>query len=71
MRTTLEIPKKLLEEAKKYTGAKTNTATVIIALEELINKSKIEKLRNLRGKLNIKIDLKTLREDRERIGKSN
>jgi Arc/MetJ family transcription regulator len=66
MRTTLDIPKDLLEEAQKVSGAKTKTTTVVLSLEKLIQSNKIEKLRALRGKLDLDIDLKRLRKDRTR-----
>lgn len=64
MRTTMDLPKDLLEEAKKICGAKTKTGTVILSLQKLIEAKKIERLRSLRGKLDLDIDLKRLRKDR-------
>lgn len=64
MRTTMDLPKDLLEEAKKMCGAKTMTSTVILSLQKLIETKKIERLRSLRGKLDLDVDLKRLRKDR-------
>lgn len=64
MRTTMDLPKDLLEEARKMCGTKTMTGTVILSLQKLIESKKIEKLRSLRGKLNLDVDLKRLRKDR-------
>lgn len=64
MRTTVDIPEDLLAEAKKAAGVKTKTATIIISLQELIGKRKIQKLRRLRGKIDLEIDLRNLRENR-------
>lgn len=64
MRTTIDIPEDLLLEAQKATGAKTKTATIIISLQEIIAKRKIQRLRRLRGKIDLDIDLEILREDR-------
>ena len=41
MRTTMDLPKDLLEEAKKLSGAKTKTSTVILSLQKLIESKKI------------------------------
>lgn len=64
MRTTMDLPKDLLEEARKICGVKTKTGTVILSLQKLIESKKIEKLRSLRGKLDLNVDLKRLRKDR-------
>jgi hypothetical protein len=60
----MDLPKDLLEEAKRICGAKTKTSTVILSLQKLIETKKIERLRSLRGKLDLDIDLKRLRKDR-------
>ncbi len=41
MRTTLDLPENLLNEAMKTAGIHTKTGVIIVALEELIRKSKI------------------------------
>ncbi len=64
MRTTLDLPEDLLKEAMRLSNARTKTGTVIISLQELINKRKIERLRELKGKLDLDIDLDALRRDR-------
>ena len=64
MRTTLDIPDDILTEAMLLAGTKNKTTTVIISLQELINRKKIEKLRALRGKIDLDIDLDALRRDR-------
>ncbi|CBE69822.1 MAG: DUF2191 domain-containing protein [Candidatus Methylomirabilis oxygeniifera] len=64
MRTTMDLPKDLLEEAKKICGTKTMTGTVILSLQKLIQSKKIERLRSLRGRLDLDVDLKRLRKDR-------
>lgn len=57
MRTTLDLPEKLLSEACRLSGAKTKTQAIIWGLEELARKKKVEKLWALRGKLPLDIDL--------------
>ena len=64
MRTTLDLPEDLLKEAMQLSNVRTKTGTVILSLQELINKRKIERLRELKGKLDLDIDLDALRRDR-------
>ncbi len=61
MRTTLNLPKELLSEAMKATHIKTKTGVIITALEELIRKSKISGLKEFKGKVDLDIDLDTIR----------
>ena len=61
MRTTLDLPVDLLNEAMKATHAKTKTKVIIIALEELIRKSKIAELKRFKGKVDLDIDLNIIR----------
>jgi hypothetical protein len=61
MRTTLDLPIDLLDEAMKATHIKTKTKVIIIALEELIRKSKISELKEFKGKVDLDIDLNTIR----------
>ncbi|NOZ69511.1 MAG: type II toxin-antitoxin system VapB family antitoxin [Deferribacteres bacterium] len=49
MRTTLDLPEGLLEEAMKATHIQTKTRVIITALEELIRKSKISDLKRFKG----------------------
>lgn len=62
MRTTLDIPKKLIEEAMKVTGAKTKSQVIKEALQAQINQEKRKKLIALKGSLDLDIDLDTLRD---------
>jgi len=61
MRTTLDLPSELLAEAMKVTHLETKTKVIITALEELIRKTKISELKNFKGKIDLDIDLNTLR----------
>jgi len=61
MRTTLDLPEDLLNEAMKTTHIQTKTKVIVTALEELIRKSKITKLKKYKGKIDLDIDLNTLR----------
>ena len=64
MRTTLDIPDDILEEARRASGHRTKRATVISGLEELVKKAKREELRRLAGKMNLRIDLSRSRRRR-------
>ncbi len=61
MRTTLDLPEQLIQEAMHVTDAKTKTQVIILALEELVQKSKISDLKKFKGKIDIEMDLDTLR----------
>ena len=62
MRTTLDLPEKLLNEAMKITRTGTKTGVIVLALRELIRKSKIADLKKYRGKIDLDIDLEELRD---------
>ncbi|MCC6620178.1 MAG: type II toxin-antitoxin system VapB family antitoxin [Deltaproteobacteria bacterium] len=57
MRTTLDIPEELLEEARQLVTFKSKTDTIILALQELIRSRKREQLRELKGKIELDVDL--------------
>jgi len=57
MRTTLDIPVELIEEARKALGFKSKTDTVVLSLQELIRRKRIEGLRDLLGKVRLDIDI--------------
>ena len=61
MRTTLDLPKDLLDEAMKATRLETKTKVIITALEELIRKTKISELKKFKGKIDLDIDLNAIR----------
>jgi Arc/MetJ family transcription regulator len=61
MRTTLDLPEDLVEEAMKATNIKTKTKVIVEALEQLIRKSKISEIKNYKGKIDLDIDLNELR----------
>ncbi len=61
MRTTLDLPKELLDEAMKATDIKTKTKVIITALEELIRKSKLSDIKKYKGQIDLDIDLNDIR----------
>ena len=61
MRTTMDLPEDLLEEAKSMSGTRSKTAAVILALKDYIDRKKMDNLRKLRGSIAVERDLTTLR----------
>ena len=55
-------PENLLSETMKVTRANTKTGVIVLALEELIGKSKISDLKKYKGKIDLDIDLDELRD---------
>ena len=71
MRTTVTIPDPLFDELLRFTEADSRTAAIQVAVETYVRRAKLERLRALRGKLDIKgteaSDEADLREQRERL----
>lgn len=63
-RTTIELPQDLIVEIKSITSSKTLKGALIQACKEMIQRAKIEKIRSLRGKMNLDVDLETARHGR-------
>ncbi len=61
MRTTIDLPKPLVEEAMKASHQATKTAVIITALEEFVRRSKLQELKKFKGKVRMNADLDTLR----------
>jgi len=57
MRTTLDIPEDLLEEARRLLDYKSKTDTVIFSLRELVRGKRIDELKKLSGAIHLEIDL--------------
>ena len=67
MRTTLDIPEALVEEARQALGFKSKTDTVVLALTELVRRRRLDQLRDLMGHVHLEIDLpKSRRRPRRR-----
>lgn len=56
MRTTLDVPDNLLEEARKLLGFKSKTDTVTLALRDLIRRRRLEELKAMMGSVRLDID---------------
>jgi len=47
MRTTLDLPEELIEQARSAVGFKSKTDTVIFALREVVRRRRIDELKDL------------------------
>lgn len=61
MRTTLDLPEALVDEALALTHIKTKTDLIKIALQNLIQREKIKDIKNYFGKINLELNLDILR----------
>jgi len=61
MRTTLELPEDLINEAMKAANINTKTKVIITALEDLIRKTKISGLKKYKGNVDLGIDMDAIR----------
>jgi Arc/MetJ family transcription regulator len=57
MRTTLDLPEDLLEEARRLLGFKSKTDTVVLSLTELVRRKRIEELKALAGKVELDLNV--------------
>jgi len=61
MRTTLDLPDVLVQNAMKVSHQKTKTAVIITALQDLVRKSRLQELRQFKGQVNLDMNLNVLR----------
>lgn len=57
MRTTLDLPDGLVEEARSLLGFTSKTDTVVLALRELIRRKRLDELKALMGQVSLDIDV--------------
>jgi hypothetical protein len=57
MRTTLDLPDVLIDEARAVLGFKSKTDTVVYALKEVVRRGHVQGLKTLFGKVHIELDL--------------
>ena len=57
MRTTLDLPDHLIDEARNLLGCQSKTETVILSLKEVIRKRRVSELKGLMGAIELEIDL--------------
>ena len=62
MRTSLDLPQDLVDQALKVTGIKTKSQLIKTALELLIERDKRLKLLSFKGSIDLDIDLDDLRQ---------
>ena len=61
MRTTLDLPEGLLNEAMRVSHIETKTKVIVTALQELIRKNQISDIKKYRGKVDLDIDMDSIR----------
>lgn len=66
MRSTLDLPDDLIENARTALGFKSKTDTVVFALREVIRRSRIDELKALMGKVTFEFDPLEMREKARR-----
>jgi len=57
MRTTLDLPDDLLQEAQRLLGFKSKTDVVVLSLRELVRRRRLEGLKELLGAVTLDIDV--------------
>lgn len=68
MRTTIDIPEELIDEAMNLTKSPTKTELIKMALSNIIQKNKIKSLKDFKGKIDFEINLDMLRSRNEYSG---
>ena len=67
MRTTLDLPEDLVEQARTALGYTSKTDTVVFALREVVRRSRLDELKSLMEKIEFDFDPTALRKkDRRR-----
>jgi Arc/MetJ family transcription regulator len=57
MRTTLDLPAELLDEAQRILGFKSKTDPVVLSLTELVRSRRIDELKTLAGRVELELDI--------------
>jgi hypothetical protein len=57
MRTTVDLPKDLVDEAREVMGFASKTETIIHALREVVRRKRLEELKGMFGTVNIDLDI--------------
>ena len=61
MRTTLDLPAGLVEEARDAIGFKSKTDTVVFALKEVVRRSRVDDLKSLVRRIDFEFDPTAIR----------
>ena len=69
MRTTLDLPEELVEEARRALGFKSKTDTVVLALRELVRRGRLGELKALLGRVTLDVDVPKSRRRPVRAGR--
>jgi len=64
MRTTLDLPELLVNEALQLSNQKTKTGAIITALEAYVRSRRLARLKRFKGTVDIDLDLSVLRDRR-------
>lgn len=65
MRTTLDVPAGLIDEARAVLGFKSKTDTVAYALREVVRRGRVDAMKALFGQVHVEIDLEKTRGRRD------
>ena len=57
MRTTLDLPEDLIEEARRLLGFKSKTDTIVLSLTEFVRRRRIDELKGLAGQVKLELDV--------------
>ena len=68
MRTTLDLPPGLVDEARSALGYTSKTDTVVFALREVVRRSRLDELKQLMGSVSFEFDPAELRKRERRRG---
>ena len=61
MRTTLDLPADLVEEARLAAGLRSKTETIVYALREVVRRKRLDDLKGMFGTTEIDLDLDYVR----------
>lgn len=68
MRTTLDLPEPLVNEARAALGFKSKTDTVVFALREVVRRGRLDELKDLMRRVEFDFDATEIRKkDRARL----
>lgn len=65
MRTTVDLPEGLLEEAHSASGFESTSETVVFALRVLVRRQRLEQLKGLMGHVRLEVDIPRSRRRRQ------
>jgi len=57
MRTTLDLPEELVEEAQRILGVASKSDAVVLSLTEIVRRKRLEELKAMRGKIRLHVDI--------------